>query len=186
MSIAPHMARTNDGHTHWPRAAPIAVIDETRATRRRRKMRYPPLLIAIFLVFTLKPFADHFGSLALPASSLFLLLILLTVIYAFRHRGAFVVCLGVLAASTVTLRFIGDHWRAPVLLMASHGLSFIIMFMVMIAILSEVLRAQTVTSDLELEQCAFTSSSVWPGLFSTIGFISSLLARSSPRRLPLI
>jgi len=104
-------------------------------------MRYPPLLVAVFLAMMLKPFADRFGSFTLPGSSFFMLLIFSSVIYAFRHTGTFVVCIAFLAAGAVTLRFVGDHWSAPVPLIISHGLAFITMVVVMIAILSEVLSA---------------------------------------------
>lgn len=111
-------------------------------------MRYPPLLVAVFLAMMLKPFADRFGSFTLPGSGFFVLLIFLSIIYAFRHRGTFVVCIAFLAAGAVTLRFVGDLWSASVPLIISHGLAFITMVVVMIAILSEVLSAQIVTSDL--------------------------------------
>jgi voltage-gated potassium channel len=110
-------------------------------------MRYPPLLIAIFFVAILKPFADRFGMLGLTGG-FFLLLPLLAIIYAFRQSGTFEVCLGILGAIVVTLRFSADHWQNTSLLMVSQGLTFIIMVSVMIAILFEVLRAQTVSTDL--------------------------------------
>lgn len=110
-------------------------------------MRYPPLLIAVFIVMVLKPFAEHFRSFSVP-NGFFLILTFLAVLYAFRHTSTFLLCLALLATSGVATRFAADHWQIPALLMLSYGVSFLVMVMVMVAILSEVLRAQTVSSDL--------------------------------------
>jgi hypothetical protein len=107
-------------------------------------MRYPPLLIAIFLAMILKPFAGHLGPFAL-SGVFFSLLIFFPVIYAFRGSGVFAVCLALLETSSVTLRLVADHWQVNALLMVSFGLSVITMLLVMIA------------------------SSGWLGLFPTIG-----------------
>ena len=46
-------------------------------------MRYPPLMIALFLAMLLKLFAEHFRSFPFPNCSLIILF--LTIVYAFRH-----------------------------------------------------------------------------------------------------
>jgi hypothetical protein len=110
-------------------------------------MRYPPLMIALFVTMLLKPFAEHSRSFPLP-NGVFLIILFLTVIYAFRHIRLLAACLTVLALSSVTLRFAADHWGLPPLALASQALNFIAMALVAVAILSEVLRAQSVSSDL--------------------------------------
>lgn len=149
-------------------------------------MRYPPLLIAIFLAMMLKPFAERFGTFVLPGN-FFLLLLFLPVIYAFRHTGAFVVCMAFLAVTAVMLRFIADHWQAPRVLIISQGMSFIIMILVMLAILFEVLRAQTVTSDLVIGAvCLYlVIGMAWTFLYYSIYLVSpdSIFVLSAPVKL---
>jgi hypothetical protein len=110
-------------------------------------MRYPPLLIALFFAMLLKPFAEHLGSFDVP-SGVLLLIVFLTVIYAFRHIRRLAACLTALAVVSVTLRFAADYWRLSIPELISQGLSFIAMGLVTIAILAEVLRARSVSSDL--------------------------------------
>jgi hypothetical protein len=149
-------------------------------------MRYPPLLIVIFLVAILKPFADHFGLLAL-SGSFFLLLTLFTVVFAFRHTGTFAVCLVVLTANVVTLRFLADRWQNTSVLMFSQGLTFITMVLVMIAILFEVLRAQTVSSDLVIGAvCLYlVIGMAWTFLYYSIYLLApgSIFVLSAPPNL---
>src|SRR5262249_53907360 len=78
----------------------------------------------------------------------FLLLVFLTVVYAFRQRRRLAACLTVLGVISVTLRFAADHWRLSAFETISQGSSFIAMVLVIIAILSEVLRARSASSDL--------------------------------------
>jgi hypothetical protein len=110
-------------------------------------MRYLPLLIALFLTMLLKPIADHFGSFNVPDSVL-LLIVFLTAIYAFRHVRRLAACLVVLAAISLTLRFAAHHGGLSVLEIGSQGSNFIAMVLIMIAILYEVLRARSASSDL--------------------------------------
>jgi hypothetical protein len=110
-------------------------------------MRYPPLLIVIFLVVMFKPFADQFGSFSLSPSIL-LLLVFLTLIYAFRLNRPLFTSLIVLGIVCVASRFAADHWDLSSVEIFSQGSSFIAMVLVMIAILSEVLRARTASTDL--------------------------------------
>jgi hypothetical protein len=110
-------------------------------------MRYPPLLISLFLAMFLKPFSDHFGSFAL-SGGWFLLLVFLTVIYAFRCAGLLAVCLTILAVISIGLRFAADRWWLTNLELISQGSSLIAMILVIVAILSEVLRARSPSSDL--------------------------------------
>lgn len=136
-------------------------------------MRYPPLLIAVFIVMVLKPFAEHFRSFSVP-NGLFLTLTFLAVLYAFRYASTFVVFLAILAASAVTTRFAADHWQVTDLLILSHGLSFVVMIMVLVAILSEVLRAQIVTSDLVIGAVClyFVIGLAWTFLYYSIYLVS--------------
>jgi hypothetical protein len=110
-------------------------------------MRYPPLLIALFLVMLLWPFAQRSSAVVVP-TPFFLILVFGTLIYAFRHIRGLAVCLTLLGASAVALRLAGNHWQSPMLGIGSHALSFASMVLVMIAMFSEVLRARTVSTDL--------------------------------------
>src|SRR5262249_192723 len=78
----------------------------------------------------------------------FLILVFLTLIYAFRHVRSLALCLTVLGVATVALRFLADQWRVPALEILSQGLSFIAMIVAMVAMFSEVLRARSASSDL--------------------------------------
>jgi hypothetical protein len=68
-------------------------------------MRYPPLLIALFIAMLLKPFAELTGASILPGS-FFLMLVFGTLIYAFRHIRSLALCLTVLGVATVTSVFL--------------------------------------------------------------------------------
>ena len=96
-------------------------------------MRYPPLLIAMFLVMLLKPFTEHFRSFDLPGGVL-RLIVFLTLIYAFRRALPFAICLSVLSAISVTLRFAADHWTLTNLELVSQASSLIAMILVIAAI----------------------------------------------------
>ena len=95
----------------------------------------------------LKPFAHDTGAAILP-NGFFLLFVFGTLIYAFRHIRSLAFSLIVLGVAAVTFRFLADQWRAPTLEFLSHGLSFIAMIVVMVAMFSEVLRARSASSDL--------------------------------------
>jgi voltage-gated potassium channel len=110
-------------------------------------MRYPPLLIALFIALLLKPFAEGTGAAVLPGG-FFLLLVFGTLIYAFRHNRSLAFCLTVLGIIAVTLRFLADQRHVPILAIISQGSSFIAMIVAMVAMLSEVLRARSASSDL--------------------------------------
>jgi hypothetical protein len=107
-------------------------------------MRYPPLLIAIFLAFLLRPFLS---SQAAP-QGFFLLLVFVTVIYAFRHIRSLAISMIVLGGATVTFRFIGNQWQSQAFLIISHFSTFVAMVIAMIAMLSEVLRARRASTDI--------------------------------------
>jgi hypothetical protein len=132
-------------------------------------MRFPPLMIAIFLAMLLKPFADHFRSFDLP-SGVFLLLVFLASIYAFRHNRRLVVCLMVLAVVSVTLRFEADRWSEIAFDIVSQAASFTAMTLMMIAILSEVLHARSASSDLVIGAVClyFVIGLAWMFLYYTI------------------
>ena len=71
-------------------------------------MRYPPLLlIALFLARLLRPFASPSAA---PVG-FFLVLVFLTVIYAFRHIRNLTIALAVLGGIAVITRFAGDDWQ---------------------------------------------------------------------------
>jgi hypothetical protein len=136
-------------------------------------MRYPPLLIALFLTILLRPIAGHFGSFDVP-SVVSLLIVFLTAIYAFRHVRRLAACLAVLAAISLTLRFIVRHWWLSVLEIMSQGSNFIAMVLVMIAILSEVLRARSASSDLVIGAVClyFIIGLAWTFLYYSIYLLS--------------
>jgi hypothetical protein len=92
-------------------------------------MRYPPLLIAMFLVMLLKPFTEHFRSFDLPGG-LLRLIVFLTLIYAFRHALRFAICLSVLLAISLTLRFASDHWLLANLEIIGQGAGLIALILV--------------------------------------------------------
>src|SRR5215469_1984771 len=135
-------------------------------------MRYPPLLIALFLAMLLNPFAEHFGSFDVPSGVL--VMVFLTVIYAFRHIRRLATCLTVLALISITLRFAADYWRLSVPEIISQGSSFIAMVLVMIAILAEVLRARSASSDLVIGAVClyFVIGLAWTFLYYSIYLLS--------------
>ena len=112
-------------------------------------MRYPPLLIGLFLAMLLRPFTERPGARSEP-TGFFILLIFACVVFAFRHIRPLALSLAVLGVAIVALRYVGDEWQILPAEIASHGLSLIAMVMVMIVMLSEVLRARTASTDLVL------------------------------------
>jgi Ion channel len=144
-------------------------------------MRYPPLMIALFLWMTVRPFAQHFESFSVPWG-VFLLLVFLTLIYAFRHVRRLAVCLTILAVTAVTLRFGADHWQGPELDMLSLAPSFIAMVVAGVAILSEVLRARSASSDLVIGAvCLYIVIGVaWAFLYYSIYLLSPASIFVSP------
>src|SRR5262245_30686097 len=89
-------------------------------------MRYPPLLIALFIALLLKPFAEGTGAAILPGG-FFLILVFGTLIYAFRHIRSLALRLTVLGIATVTLRVLADQRHLPAPELLSQALSFIAM-----------------------------------------------------------
>jgi hypothetical protein len=110
-------------------------------------MRYPPLLIAMFLTMLLKPFAQYFGWTYL-GSGVLSLVIFLAAIYAFHHNRRIAACLIIFGALSVTLRFASDHWLLTSFGVVSQISAFIAMLIVIVAILGELLSARTVPTDL--------------------------------------
>ena len=144
-------------------------------------MRYPPLLIALFLTMLLKPFVERLMSFDV-IDSVSLLAVFLTVIYAFRHRRRLAVCLTLLAMASVTLRLAADYWRLPIPEIMSHGFNFIAMVLVMIAIFSEVLRASSASSDLVVGAVClyFVIGLAWTFLYYSIYLLSPASIFVSP------
>ena len=110
-------------------------------------MRYPPLMIAMFLWMIVRAFYGHLGSSHLP-TSVFMLLLFLTLIYAFRHSRHLAVFLAIMAVAAASLRVVADLWQLPEVDLLSLGPSLIALVVVIIAILSEVLRTRSASSDL--------------------------------------
>jgi len=110
-------------------------------------VRYPILLLAIFLIVILRPFVAAFQSFYLPVG-VDLLVLYLAVIYAFRDARSILTVLIPLAVLSVLLRFASAHWRLLTFEIASQGLSLVAMVLVGVALLSEVLRARTASTDL--------------------------------------
>ena len=88
-------------------------------------MRYPPLLIALFLMMLLRPFYEHFRAFPLPGGTL-PLLVVVTLIYAFRHQSGLAVFLTVSGVGVTGLRFADDYWQIVNILFAAYALSFVV------------------------------------------------------------
>jgi len=146
-------------------------------------MRYPPLLIALFLVMLVRPFMGRPGQVYAPAG-LFLVLIFGTVIYAFRHIRRLIVWVSVLGVIVVTTRVLADYTQIFAFELVSHGLSFVAMVLVMTAMLSEVLRARTASTDLVIGAvCLYlVIGLMWTFLYYSLYLISpgSIFATSPP------
>jgi len=110
-------------------------------------VRYPILLVAMFLMMILRPFTAAFQPFYLPGGT-YELVLFLAVIYAFRDVRGLLAALIALAMLSVTLRSLGDHWRLLTFEIASQGLNLFAMVLVSVVLLSEVLSARTVSTDL--------------------------------------
>jgi len=124
-------------------------------------------------------------------SGVLLLIVYLAVIYAFRHLRRFVACLILLALGSVTLRLVANHWWPP-LDFVSQGLNFVAMVLVAIAILSEVLRSRSASSDLVIGAVClylilglawtffyYSMYLIWPGsIFASPGPITPTASES--------
>ena len=126
-------------------------------------MRYPPLLIALFLTMLLGAFFKHFTSYHV----VWLLILFLTAIYAFRHVRRLAACLTALTVISMTAGFAAQHWWAPMLQLVSQGSNFVAMVLVIVAILSEVFRARHASSDLVIGAVClyFIISMAWTFLY---------------------
>lgn len=142
-------------------------------------MRYPPLLVTLFLAFLLRPFLSPSAPF-----SIFVALVFLSVIYAFRHVRSLAISLAVLGGSAVTFRLMGNYGQSSSFLIMSHVLSFIAMVLVMIAMLSEVLRARTASTDLVIGAvCLYLVIGLaWTFLYYSIYLLSpdSIFAHAGP------
>jgi hypothetical protein len=149
-------------------------------------MRYPPLMLTLFLWMMVRPFADHFKSFSIP-EGFFLLLVFLTLIYAFRHIRLLAVGLTLLAVLGVTLRLAAEHWQLPDLALLSLGPSFVAMVLAIGAILSEVLRARSASSDLVIGAvCLYILIGLaWTFLFYSVYLLSPASIFVSPSSAPV-
>ena len=141
-------------------------------------MRYPPLLIALFLAMLLRPFASPSAS----SVGIFLIVVIATVVYAFRHRRNLTIALVVLGAIAVITRLAGDHWQFLNLLVISHASSLILMLLVMVEMLSEVLRARSASTDLVIGAvCLYLVIGLaWAFLYYSIYLLSPGAIFASP------
>ena len=141
-------------------------------------MRYPPLLITLFLIILIRPFTG----LSTTFTGFFLIMVFLAAFYAFRHFRLLATSLAILGASSVALHFAGDQRSALQIL--SHGMSLVVMVLVTIAILSEVLRAKTASTDLVIGAvCLYLVIGLaWAFLYYSIYLISpgSIFASPGP------
>jgi hypothetical protein len=144
-------------------------------------MRYPPLMIALFLWMTVRPFAQHFNSFSIPGG-VFLLVVFLTLSYAFRHVRRLAVCLTTLAVMSVTLLLSADHWQLPHLDILALAPSFVAMAVAAVAVLSEGLRARSASSDLVIGGvCLYNVIRVaWAFLYYSIYLLSPASIFVSP------
>jgi len=110
-------------------------------------MRYPILLVAIFLMLIVRPFAAAFQSFYMPDDA-YVLVLFLAMIYAFRNLLGLLAALIPLAVLSIILRLVGDHWRLLPFEIASQALNLVAMVLVSVALLSQVLGARTASTDL--------------------------------------
>src|SRR5262249_42063839 len=137
-------------------------------------MRYPPLMIAMFLWMIVRAFYGHLGSSHLP-TSVFMLLLFLTLIYAFRHSRHLAAFLAIMAVAAASLRVVADLWQLPGVDLLLLGPSLIALVVVIIAILSEVLRTRVHHLIWWWGRSAYTS--LWAplgGFFTTLSTCSRL------------
>ena len=80
----------------------------------------------------------------------------------------------ILAVGAVTLRFAGSYWQILQLDVMSHSMSFLAMVLVMIAMLFEVLRARTASTDLVIGAVClyFLIGLAWTFLYYSIYLLS--------------
>ena len=143
-------------------------------------MRYPPLLISMFLALLLRPFLSPEAA----PQGLFVLLVFVAVIYAFRHIRSLAISIIVLGGTAVTFRFIGNHWQSQAFLIIGHFSTFVAMVIAMIAMLSEVLRARKASTDIIIGAvCVYLVIGLaWGFLYYSIYLVSpsSFLASPGP------
>jgi hypothetical protein len=143
-------------------------------------LRYPPLLIALSLAMLLKPF----GGASATSFGFFMVLVFVTVVYAFRHIAGLALSLTILGVGAVTLRIAGGYWQILTLEVTSHAMSCLAMLLVMVAMLSEVLRARTASTDLIIGAvCLYLVIGLaWTFLYYSIYLLSpnSIFAASGP------
>ncbi len=127
--------------------APMIGRESERARHRLLRQRYLTLLIALLLLFALYPFIDqevaetrHVG--------MFFAVVLVAGAYAVSHNRRFLAVAIVLAAG-----MLGAQWLAyaqhmnPLTTAISRGFGVSFFLLTAIAILSNVLKSKTVTSD---------------------------------------
>ncbi len=158
--------------------------ESERARHRLLRQRYLTLLIALLLLFALYPFIDqevaetrHVG--------IFFAMVLIAGAYAVSHDRRFLAAAIVLAAGTV-----GAQWLAyaqhmnPISTAISRGFACLFFLLTTIAILSNILKSKTVTSDTIYGAiCAYLLLGLmWAFLFCTLEVLhpGSLLADGQP------
>ncbi len=121
--------------------------ESERARHRLLRQRYLTLLIALLLLFALYPFIDqevaetrHVG--------MFFAVVLVAGAYAVSHSRRFLVVAIVLAAGMLGVQWLAhaQHMN-PITVAISRGFGCLFFLLTAIAILSNVLKSKTVTSD---------------------------------------
>jgi len=144
-------------------------------------MRYPPLLVAVFITLLFKAFEQPGAAPALPRGFL-LLMVILALIYAFRHIWKRAVLLAILGTGAVSSQFLTNYLQLPMLELASQGLILVMVVLTMVAILSEVLRARVVPTDLVIGAvCLYLILGLaWTFLYYSMYLLSPASIFSSP------
>lgn len=126
---------------------PIVAHESERTRHRLLRQRYLTLLIALLLLFALYPFIDqevaetrHVG--------VFFAAILVAGAYAVSHNRRFLMVAIVLATGALGAQWVAyaQHMN-PVAIAISRGFSCLFFLLTAIAILTNVLKSKTVTSD---------------------------------------
>lgn len=103
------------------------------------------LLVALLLLFALYPFLEQAISERLV--SIFFTAIMVAGTYALSRRPRFLVLASVLAIGALSSQWLSHFTNNPLVFAFSRGLGFLFFLLVTIAILSNVMRGETVTTD---------------------------------------
>src|SRR5271170_7622077 len=124
------------------------IVQESERTRHRLlRQRYLTLLIALLLLFALYPFIDQEVAEAQHVS-VFFTVILVAGVYAVSHDRRSLVIAVVLAAGMLGAQGVAflQHMN-PVITAVSRGFGALFFLLTAVAILTNVLKSETVTAD---------------------------------------